>query len=84
MKGCSHDRKFFHNREGKVKTTKQQRETRLIELVETHNLALALKRLDDAPYDTHRKRRAQYHALTMSSGFNRDELSKIREALNLP
>ena len=64
--------------------TKQQRETRLTELVETHNLALALKRLDEAPYEPARKRRALYHALTMSSGFGRDELQKIREALSLP
>ena len=67
-----------------MKTTKQQRETRLTELVETHNIALALKRLNDAPYEPARKRRALYHALLMSDGFNREETTKIREALSLP
>jgi hypothetical protein len=67
-----------------VKTTKQQRETRLTEMVETHNLALSFKRLNDSPYEPARKRRALYHAMMMSDGFSRDELAKIREALSLP
>lgn len=40
-----------------MKTPKQDRETRLNELVETHNIALSLKRLNGAPYDGQRKRR---------------------------
>ena len=67
-----------------MKTTKQQRETRLTEMVETHNLALSLKRLNDSPYEPARKRRALYHAMLMADGFGREELAKIREALNLP
>mgnify|MGYP001568639483 FL=1 len=68
-----------------MKTTKQQRETRLIEMGETHNIALALMRVNEAaPYDTARKRRALYHALLMSDGFGSEELSKIRQALSLP
>ena len=47
-----------------MKTTKQQRETRLNELVETHNLALSLKRLEEAtPFDHGRWERALYHAI---------------------
>jgi hypothetical protein len=65
-------------------TAKQQRETRLTELVETHNIALSINRLGGAPYDDGRWRRALYHALSMSDQAHRDILVKIREALDLP
>jgi hypothetical protein len=63
---------------------KQYRETRLNELVETHNLVLSLKRLMDTPHDNDRWKRALYHALSMNLRVNRVELGKIREALDLP
>jgi hypothetical protein len=65
-----------------MKATKQQRQTTLNELVETHNLALALRRLRGSPYDTGRWKRALYHALCME-GCN-GHAAKIREALELP
>lgn len=66
-----------------MKTTKQQRETRMIELVETHNIALSLQRLTSSPYSVGRWKRALYHALAMDGCAGRDELAKIREALGL-
>ena len=61
------------------------RSTTRIELVETHNLSLSLNRLCCGPYDTDRWKRAFYHALTMSNAsINREDLTKIREALHLP
>ena len=54
------------------------------ELVETHNLSLALKRLQDGGggYDDGRWRRALYHAVGMVCTRNVSE--KIRIALELP
>lgn len=67
-------------------TTRQARETRKIELVETANIALCLRRLKDAPgCDDRRWKRALLHAIQMSyaeTGW--DDLTKIREALKLP
>lgn len=63
---------------------RQQRETRKIELVETHNLARSLARLtDNGPYDTERWKRALYHALLMN-GTSKSTTEKIRIALELP
>ena len=68
-----------------MKTKKQDRETRLNELVETHNLALSLRRLREAgPYDNGRWKRALYHALGIAICADRTELGKIRAALTLP
>lgn len=65
-------------------TTKQNRETRQIELVETHNLALSLRRIKDSPgYDNEKWKRCLYHALGMAYT-DRAELEKIRVAMNLP
>ena len=61
-----------------------RRETRKIELVETHNIALSLDRLREGPYDDGKWRRALYHAMAMSSGTSRPELERIRVALELP
>lgn len=64
--------------------TNQLRETRRIELVETHNLSLSIDRLRSAPgYDTDVWKRAIYHALGMS-GISRGTVEKIRQALELP
>lgn len=67
-----------------MKIHKQDRETRLNELVETHNLALSFQRLQGAPYSEGKWRRALYHALAMSFCADRVELEKIRQALDLP
>ena len=68
-----------------MKTTKQQRETRLNELVETHNLALALHRLENSgPMDSERWKRALYHAVTMQRIGDFAFREKLRIALGLP
>ena len=64
--------------------TKQDRQTRLNELVEMHNLTLSLKRLRGSPYDNARWKRALYHALLMSYAASKAEMEKIRQALELP
>ena len=69
---------------GSIKIQKQDRQTRLNELVETHNLALSFQRLQGAPYDHRRWKRALYHALGLSGCVDSDELRSIREALKLP
>lgn len=67
-----------------MSNSKQLRETRKIELVETHNISLSLDRLRDAPgWDQWRWKRAIYHALGMS-GIDSGTLEKIRQALELP
>lgn len=57
-----------------------------IELVETHNIALALTRLTSPglPFDSMRWRRALYHAAGMTETASNDILKRIREALELP
>lgn len=68
-----------------MKTTKQRRETQLNELVETHNLARSLARLENAgPYDLERWKRALYHAICMQRCGDYQLRVKIREALGLP
>ena len=64
--------------------TKQLRETRKVELVETHNLTLSLDRLRNMPNSTDAWKRALYHALLMSWGPSWEERRQIREALKLP
>ena len=65
--------------------TKQERETRQIELVETNNLARSLKRLMDAQgYGSRNWKRALYHAISMSQASTDSEIEKIRQALGLP
>lgn len=64
--------------------TKQLRETRKIELVETHNLALSLERINGSNCHGSWKR-ALYHAISMSNVWqSREQMTKIREALELP
>lgn len=63
--------------------TKALTETKKCELVETHNLALSLARLQDSPYDTERWKRALHHAVAMS-GLGSRYVQRIREALELP
>lgn len=67
-------------------TTKQHRETRQIELVETHNIALSLERMQKAAgYETDgRRKRALYHAVCMTNSFTTQERVNLRIALNLP
>jgi hypothetical protein len=64
---------------------RQQRKTSRVELVETGNIAISLRRMEGAsPYDAYRWRRALYHALAMSGAATQVELTKIRSALELP
>ena len=63
--------------------TKRLTNTSLNELVETHNIALAIRRLRGAPYDEGRWRRALYHAVCMGD-VPSETHRKIREALDLP
>jgi hypothetical protein len=66
--------------------SKRLTETRKAELVETHNLMLALMRLQDSAlgYDNgDRWKRALYHAAAMA-GLGRGQVEKIRIALELP
>lgn len=65
-----------------MKETRALRETSRSELVETHNIALALGRMGTGYYDDPWKR-ALYHALSMS-GVQRSTLEKVRQALELP
>lgn len=60
------------------------RKTDRVELVETHNLALSLKRLQQCPHDEGRWRRALYHAIGMSHSGTRELIEKVRQALGLP
>lgn len=67
-------------------TSKQARETRQIEMVETHNIALSLWRIRNncAGYDNERVKRSLYHALGMTGGLTNAEMAGIRAAMNLP
>lgn len=67
-----------------IERAKQLRETRKVELVETHNLMLSLDRMAGPPYDEKRWRRAFYHALAMSQVSDRSLLERIRVVLDLP
>jgi hypothetical protein len=57
-----------------------------IELVETHNLALSLRRLKNIPdsWNQEAVRRALYHAVCMTGCFDLSEQTQIREAIKLP
>lgn len=56
-----------------------------IELVETHNLALSLRRLRNVnEWGDGATRRALYHAICMTDCFGPSARTKIREALELP
>lgn len=63
---------------------RRHRVTDQIEMVETHNLALSLRRLKDiGPYDQDKWKRALYHAIVMTYT-PRLVSEKIRIALELP
>lgn len=62
----------------------QRKATERVELVETHNLVLSLRRLRDIkPYDQQAWKRAVYHAVLMAY-LPQSFVSKLREALELP
>ena len=65
-------------------STKLLRETRKIELVETHNIALSLDRLYATPTGHSAWKRAFYHALAMSNASDYQLLQRVRAALELP
>lgn len=62
-----------------MKSPKRLSKTELAELVETHNMALAIGRLRDGFYDD-RWKRALFHAAGMS-GLAPNELNRLRIAL---
>lgn len=66
--------------------SKRITQTEKIELVETENIYLALRRLasGEGGYNTIRMKRALYHALTMESTLSNSAIAAIRVALELP
>ena len=64
---------------------RRSKATGVVELAETHNIALAIKRIQTqgGPYDGERWKRAVYHALGMC-GVGRSTLEKVRQGLELP
>lgn len=64
----------------------QRKSTEKVELVETHNMALSLRRLNDIPnsWNNEPTRRALYHAICMTCSFNNEERGSIRQSLKLP
>jgi len=66
-------------------TPRRSRQTAVVELTETHNICLAIKRVQDQAggYDPERWKRAVYHALGMAH-VGTDVLQRVREALRLP
>ena len=66
--------------------SKRLSSTQRAELVETHNIALALGKLTSGGggYDDGRWKRALYHALAMDGCAGRGTLEKVRIALELP
>lgn len=63
-----------------------QRNTKQIELVETHNLAVSLNRirLQSRGGDVRRWKRALYHAVAITDALSFDELAAFRNVLKLP
>ena len=68
-----------------MRHSKQLRQTEMIELVETHNIALSIRRIKNQSggYDGDRWKRAVYHALSLCY-VGRAQIEKIRVALELP
>lgn len=65
--------------------SKPLRKSSLIELVETHNIALSLKRLGQVKgWNNEPTKRAVYHAFAMSGRFDNGEVEQLRIALQLP
>lgn len=60
--------------------------TRLTELVETHAMALSLKRIQEeaSGYNGARWKRSLYHALAIAGVTDSGTLEKIRIAMELP
>lgn len=67
-----------------MSTARQQ--TERLELVETHNLALSIKRLrsGNGGHDESRWKRALLHAILMEGPWEHELRSKLRAALEIP
>ena len=65
--------------------SKQERQTAIVELAETANIARSIKRIQNQSggYDDDRWKRALYHALGMCH-VGSSTLEKIRQGLGLP
>jgi uncharacterized protein YqiB (DUF1249 family) len=61
-----------------------RKDTRKIELVETNNIALAIRRMSPHGWDNQSWKRALYHAAAMAEVANKDTLRRLRDALELP
>lgn len=58
--------------------------TKLTELVEVHNIALSISRINKIPSGRWHWRRALYYAVAISGACCGDDLKKLRESLGLP
>ena len=63
--------------------TRRQNKTELMELVETHNLANSLRRLQEGR-ETDAWKRALYHATMLAMPWSKPFAEKLRMALELP
>ena len=63
---------------------RDNRQTRLIELVETHNIAKSLTRIRKSPGYGRRLERALHHALSIACSGDEGMLERVRVALKLP
>jgi hypothetical protein len=61
-----------------------KKQTKRVELVEIHNIALSLKRIDGTSFGSRPWKRALYHALDLSGVAGDETLKAVREALILP
>lgn len=62
-----------------------RKQTQRAEMVETHNMALSIKRLrNTTPYDTDAWKRALYHALLLEGPDDYELRKSLREAMKLP
>lgn len=66
--------------------SRQDRETRQVELVKTNNILRSLKRISKANggFGNRSWKRAIYHAISMTTISSDGELEKIRQAMGLP
>jgi hypothetical protein len=61
-----------------------KKQTRHIEAVEAHNIALSLKRINGTSFGSRPWKRALYHALGLSGVAGDETLKAVREAPILP
>ena len=67
-----------------MKVSRRNSQTSQVELVETYNLTLSLRRIYATSNGGRAWKRAIYHALDMAGVTGHQELQKIRDTLQLP